>query len=86
VRVSQIDPGMTESEFSMVRFDGDRARAADVYRGLRPLSPDDVAECVEFVVTRPPHVDVDLLVVRPLAQANALTVARDAGDTGDEGR
>jgi NADP-dependent 3-hydroxy acid dehydrogenase YdfG len=76
VRVTEIDPGMTETEFSLVRFDGDGARAAGVYDGVEPLSADDVAECVVFAVTRPAHVDIDLLVVRPVAQANALVVSR----------
>lgn len=76
VRVCEIDPGMVETEFSLVRFDGDAARAAAVYEGMTPLSADDVAQCVRFVVTRPPHVDIDRLVVRPRDQARVHLVNR----------
>ena len=76
VRVSEIDPGMTETEFSLVRYDGDADKAAEVYTGMRPLSADDVADCVEWVVTRPAHVNVDQLVVRSVDQATATLVAR----------
>lgn len=71
VRVSEIAPGMVKTdEFSLNRFGGDAARAEKIYEGVaEPLTADDVADCVEWVVTRPAHVDVDLLVVRPLAQA-----------------
>jgi len=77
IRVTEIDPGMVETEFSLVRFGGDAARAKDVYRGMQPLSPEDVAECIAFCVTRPPHVDVDEMVIRALRQANSTTVFRD---------
>lgn len=76
VRVSQIDPGMVETEFSLVRFAGDAERAAGVYRGLTPLSADDVAEVVAFVATRPAHVDIDNVVVRPRDQARSWLVHR----------
>jgi NADP-dependent 3-hydroxy acid dehydrogenase YdfG len=76
VRVSQIDPGMVETDFSLVRFDGDSARAAQVYQGLTPLSADDVAESIVFVATRPSHVDIDQLVIRPRDQARAYLVHR----------
>jgi NADP-dependent 3-hydroxy acid dehydrogenase YdfG len=76
IRVTEILPGMVETEFSLVRFHGDADRAADVYRGVQPLTAADVADCIVWAVTRPPHVDVDLLVVRPVAQANATLVAR----------
>lgn len=78
VRVSKIDPGMVETEFSLVRFDGDEERAAAVYRGVTPLTAEDVAECVAFVATRPSHVDIDDLVVRPRDQARAWHVNRRA--------
>jgi len=78
VRVSEIDPGLVETEFSLVRFDGDAERAASVYRGLTPLSAEDVAECVAFVATRPAHVDVDQLVLRPRDQARVHLVHREA--------
>ncbi len=76
VRVSEIDPGMVETEFSVVRFDGDAERAAALYAGMTPLSADDVAECIGFVVTRPSHVDIDQLVVRPRDQARVGVVHR----------
>ena len=77
VRVSEIDPGMVETEFSLVRFEGDSARADAVYEGLQPLSPDDIADIISFVVTRPSHVDIDQVVVRPRAQARVWLVHRD---------
>lgn len=76
VRVSEIDPGMAETEFSLVRFDGDVERAKSVYQGLQPLTAPDVAECVRWVVTLPAHVNVDQLVVMPRAQAGAQRVMR----------
>jgi NADP-dependent 3-hydroxy acid dehydrogenase YdfG len=71
VRVTEIAPGMVRTEeFSLVRFGGDAEKAAAVYEGVeQPLTADDIADCVAWCITRPPHVDVDLLVVRPLAQA-----------------
>lgn len=76
VRVTEIDPGMVETEFSAVRFRGDRERAASVYKGMTPLTPEDVAECVSFAVTRPPHVNIDTMVVLARDQAGAATVHR----------
>jgi NADP-dependent 3-hydroxy acid dehydrogenase YdfG len=76
VRVSEIDPGMVETEFSVVRFDGDEERAAKVYEGVTPLTADDIAEIIPWVATRPSHVDVDQLVVRPRDQARATMVHR----------
>jgi NADP-dependent 3-hydroxy acid dehydrogenase YdfG len=78
VRVTEIAPGMVATEeFSLNRFGGDRARAAKVYEGVaEPLTADDVADCVAWCVTRPPHVDIDLLVVKPLAQAAQHKVHR----------
>jgi NADP-dependent 3-hydroxy acid dehydrogenase YdfG len=70
---------MVETEFSLVRFRGDEKAAADVYKGLKPLSGEDVADCIAFAVNRPPHVDIDEIVIRPLAQANSFTVHREAG-------
>jgi NADP-dependent 3-hydroxy acid dehydrogenase YdfG len=80
IRVSEIEPGMTETEFSLVRFGGDAGKAARVYQGVQPLTADDIAECIVFMVTRPPHVDIDRLVVRPVAQAAAYLVARGGGE------
>ena len=76
VRVSQVDPGMVETEFSVVRFGGDAERAAKVYEGVTPLTADDVAECVTFVATRPAHVNIDSLVVMARDQAGAKQVHR----------
>ena len=76
IRVSEVAPGMVETEFSLVRFKGDEERAKNVYKGIQPLTGEDVAECIAFVVSRPPHVDIDEMVIRPVAQANAFTVAR----------
>jgi len=76
IRITEIAPGLVETEFSVVRFHGDRKAAKAVYEGIKPLTAEDVADCVVFAVTRPPHVDIDEIVVRPVAQANAVTVAR----------
>lgn len=76
VRVSEIDPGMVETEFSLVRFEGDRSRASRVYEGVTPLSAEDIAEIVAFVATRPSHVDIDQVVVRPRDQARVWLVNR----------
>lgn len=80
VRVSEIAPGMVRTEeFSLVRFGGDAERAEAVYAGVRePLTAEDIADCIAWVVTRPPHVDIDLIVVRPLAQAAQHKVHRES--------
>jgi NADP-dependent 3-hydroxy acid dehydrogenase YdfG len=79
VRVTEIDPGMVETEFSLVRFDGDEDRAAGVYAGLTPLSAEDVADCVVWAATRPPHVNIDQIVVKPRDQATATRTHRGIG-------
>jgi len=79
VRITEIDPGMVETEFSVVRFEGDRDRAANVYEGMTPLTAEDIADCIAWSLTRPKHVNIDELVVRPLAQARATIVARNVG-------
>ena len=76
VRVSSVDPGAVETEFSIVRFGGDEARAAQVYEGMTPLVADDVADCIAWIVTRPSHVNIDELVVKPRDQATAQRVHR----------
>ena len=76
IRVTEIEPGMVETEFSLVRFHGDRKAAKAVYQGVKPLVAADVADCIAFAVSRPPHVDVDEIIVRPVAQAAAWLVAR----------
>jgi len=78
IRVTEIEPGLVDTEFSLVRFKGDRERAATVYKGMEPLTGADVADCIVWVVTRPPHVNVDEMVVRPIAQATARDVARNS--------
>jgi NADP-dependent 3-hydroxy acid dehydrogenase YdfG len=78
IRVTEVAPGLVETEFSLVRFHGDRKAAKAVYQGLKPLSAEDVADCVIFAVTRPPHVDIDEIVVRPVAQATSWLVHRKA--------
>jgi NADP-dependent 3-hydroxy acid dehydrogenase YdfG len=76
IRVTEVAPGMVETEFSLVRFAGDAERAADVYRGLEPLTAGDVAEALAFCVSRPAHVDVDYLGIKPTAQATAKIAHR----------
>jgi NADP-dependent 3-hydroxy acid dehydrogenase YdfG len=80
IRVSEVDPGMVETEFSRVRFAGDEQRAARVYAGVTPLTADDVAQVIVFVATRPAHVDIDQVVIRPRDQARSWLVHRE--DTG----
>ncbi len=79
VHVTEILPGLVETEFSVVRFDGDAERAAKVYEGMTPLTADDIADCIAWAVTRPKHVNIDEMVVRPIAQATATQVARGVG-------
>ena len=76
IRITEIAPGMVETEFSLVRFKGDAGRAANVYQGLEPLRASDVAEGIAWAVSRPPHVNIDEIVIRPIAQASANSVHR----------
>jgi 3-hydroxy acid dehydrogenase / malonic semialdehyde reductase len=76
VRVTALDPGMVETEFSTVRFRGDDVRAAKVYAGAEPLSPDDIADAAVYCATRPLHVDVAEMLVMPTAQASTMIVHR----------
>ncbi|MDP9240158.1 MAG: SDR family NAD(P)-dependent oxidoreductase [Actinomycetota bacterium] len=78
IRVTEVCPGMVETEFSLVRFDGDAERAAEVYKGVKPLTADDVADCVAWAVTRPEHVNIDRIDVKPRAQATATRIARES--------
>jgi hypothetical protein len=78
IHVTTVDPGLVESNFSRVRFRGDEEKASAVYANVEPLKPEDVAECVVFVLTRPPHVNIDELVVKALAQSSPVRIARDA--------
>jgi len=77
VRVCNIDPGLVETEFSLVRYRGDTERAAKTYKGLTPLIGKDIADIVYFVATRPPHVSIQDVMVTPTDQANVYVVARD---------
>lgn len=76
VRFTEIAPGMVETEFSRVRFDGDDDKAAAVYRGLTPMVAEDVAEIVGFVASRPSHVNLDQIVVKPRDQHSAMRAHR----------
>lgn len=76
VRVTEVNPGMVETEFSKVRFGGDAERARAVYRGLDPLVAEDIADCIVWAATRPSHVNIDEIVVRPRDQATATLVNR----------
>ena len=80
VRITEVDPGAVETEFSIVRFDGDTDRAAKVYEGMTPLTADDVADCIAWAVTRPSHVNIDQIVVQPRDQASATAVHRRPKD------
>ncbi len=77
VRVTEVAPGMVETEFSLVRFGGDEEAARRVYEGMEPLGAEDVAECIRWAVALPSHVNVDEIVVRPRDQAAATEVHRD---------
>lgn len=76
LRVSQVSPGMVETEFSLIRFRGDKDRAEKVYQGLTPLTPDDIAAAVVYCATRPPHVNVSEMIVMPTDQASTTMVYR----------
>jgi 3-hydroxy acid dehydrogenase/malonic semialdehyde reductase len=76
IRVSTVDPGLAETEFSVVRFKGDAARAKKVYEGTNPLTAEDIADILVWIATRPPHVDIDELLVKPVDQAAIHKVYR----------
>ena len=76
IRVSSVSPGMVETEFSIVRYDGDAQKAAKVYEGVVPLSAEDVAGTIEFIVTRPAHVNINDVLIMPTQQAMAYYVNR----------
>lgn len=76
IKVSSISPGMVDTEFSLVRFNGDQEKANSVYSGVTPLSAQDVAEAIEFVVTRPAHVNINDILIMPTQQANAYYTYR----------
>jgi NADP-dependent 3-hydroxy acid dehydrogenase YdfG len=77
VRVTSVDPGMVETEFSQVRFHGDTERAAKVYKGVKPLTPEDVAEVIVWAVGRPDHVNIARVLLTPVQQANSLLFSRE---------
>ncbi len=76
IRVSTVDPGMVETNFSVIRFNGDKERAKKVYEGLTPLTGDDIADAVLYCATRPPHVNINEMVIMPSAQASATIAYR----------
>jgi NADP-dependent 3-hydroxy acid dehydrogenase YdfG len=76
IRITLVDPGLVETEFSVVRFRGDTDQARAVYEGVDAMTPDDIAECIVFAVTRPQHVNVDELVVKALAQSSGGRILR----------
>ena len=76
IRITTVDPGLTETEFSLVRYKGDADRAKAVYEGVDPLTPEDIADCVLFAVTRPLHVNIDEIVVKALAQSSGGRILR----------
>jgi 3-hydroxy acid dehydrogenase/malonic semialdehyde reductase len=76
IKVSAINPGMVETEFSIVRFDGDEERAKKVYENIVPLKPQDIAETIYWMATRPAHVNINDLIIMPTIQANATTILR----------
>ncbi|GAB3224560.1 SDR family NAD(P)-dependent oxidoreductase [Hymenobacter seoulensis] len=78
IRVAEVNPGAVETEFSEVRFKGDTERAATVYKGYEPLRAEDVADVIQFMVTRPAHVNIAEVLLLPAAQAAATTIRKDA--------
>jgi 3-hydroxy acid dehydrogenase / malonic semialdehyde reductase len=76
IRITTVDPGLVETEFSLVRFRGATDTARAVYEGVEAMRPDDIAECIVFALTRPPHVNVDELVVKALAQSSGGRILR----------
>jgi NADP-dependent 3-hydroxy acid dehydrogenase YdfG len=77
IHVTTVDPGLVETDFSRVRFRGDENAARKVYEGVEAMTPDDIAECVLFAVTRPAHVNIDELVVKALAQSSGGRILRE---------
>jgi NADP-dependent 3-hydroxy acid dehydrogenase YdfG len=78
VRLTTVDPGLVETDFSLVRFKGDEEKAAAVYRGVDAIQPDEIADCILFTLTRPWHVNVDEIVVKARNQASGGRILREA--------
>lgn len=78
VRVTSVDPGMVETDFSLVRFHGDHERAAKVYKGVKPLTAEDIADVIVWSASRPPHVNIARVVLTPVQQANSLLFHRES--------
>jgi 3-hydroxy acid dehydrogenase/malonic semialdehyde reductase len=78
IHLTTVDPGLVETDFSRVRFRGDEEKARAVYAGVEAVRPEDVAECVVFALTRPPHVNVDEIVIKALAQSSAVRILRES--------
>jgi 3-hydroxy acid dehydrogenase/malonic semialdehyde reductase len=76
IHITTVDPGLVQTDFSLVRFRGDEETARKVYEGVEAMQPDDIAQCVVFAVTRPPHVNVDEIVVKALAQSSGGRILR----------
>jgi 3-hydroxy acid dehydrogenase/malonic semialdehyde reductase len=76
IRITTVDPGLVQTDFSLVRFRGDEDAARKVYEGVEAMRPEDIAECVVFAVTRPAHVNVDEIVVKALAQSSGGRILR----------
>lgn len=76
IRVTEVNPGLVETEFSLVRFDGDEDKAKRPYAGIDPLVAEDIADCIAWAVSRKPHVNIDEIVVKPVRQASVSVVAR----------
>src|SRR4029077_5464068 len=76
IRLTTVDAGLVETEFSIVRFKGDEETARKVYEGIDPLRPEEIADCILFALTRPLHVNVDEIVIKALAQSSGARVVR----------
>jgi 3-hydroxy acid dehydrogenase / malonic semialdehyde reductase len=79
IHLTHVEPGLVETDFSRVRFRGDEEKAKAVYANVEPVRPEDVADCVIFALTRPPHVNIDGIVIKALAQSTAVRIVREAG-------
>jgi NADP-dependent 3-hydroxy acid dehydrogenase YdfG len=77
IRITTVDPGLVETDFSLVRFKGDEEKAAAVYRGVDAMQPEDIADCILFALTRPWHVNVDEIVVKARNQSSGGRILRD---------